>query len=539
VSVTAAARPRVPLPVSPYQPRPHAGPGREETLTLRREYLNPGVFHFYKEPLCIVDGHMQYLWDDQGRQYLDAIAGVVTVSVGHCHPKVTAALREQVGRLVHTTTIYLHPNVALLGRELARRMPKGSGLTSTYFTNSGSEANELAILMSRLHTRNHDVLTLRNGYHGGTYLPMSLTAVGTWKFPVSSAGGIKHVAPGYCYRCPFGLKYPSCDVKCARSVEDTIRYETSGQVACFIAEPIQGVGGVVTPPKEYFQIVYEIVRRHGGLCIADEVQTGFGRTGERYWGFENWGVTPDMVTMAKGIANGSPLGACTTRPEIAEQMKQRVHFNTFGGNPVSAAAGLATLAAIDEDGIQQNAKQVGEYLKDKLLGLREKYCGEGSRDRGIEGSTGQGAEGPRDQGTDVRRHEGAEGRRDEGTKARREGAEGRRDEGMKRLGSADAPPLRAARGGGRAGVVIGEVRGLGLMLGVELVKDAQTKEPASAETAQVMDLAKDRGLLLGKGGLYGNVLRIKPPMCITRADCDFLVDCLDECLELINRRATT
>ena len=254
-----------------------------------------------------------------------------------------------------------------------------------------------------------------------------------------------------------GLEYPSCDVKCARDVEDLIRYETPGEVACFIGEPIQGVGGAVTPPKEYFQIVYDIVRKHGGLCIADEVQTAFGRTGEHYWGFENWGVTPDLVTMAKGLGNGVPIGACTTRPEIAAMMKNRVHFNTFGGNPISMTQGLATLEVVDAENLQANAKAVGGHLKNRLLELQERQ------------------------------------------------------------------PL------------IGEVRGMGLMLGVELVRDRATKEPATAETAKVMELTKDRGLLLGKGGLFGNTLRIKPPMCITKADADFLVDCLDEVLEIVNR----
>ncbi|RMF80985.1 MAG: aspartate aminotransferase family protein [Planctomycetota bacterium] len=451
-----STRSRVPLPVCNHQPAAYDGPSGEEILALRREYLNPGIFHFYKQPIAIVEGHMQYLWDEHGKQYLDAFAGIATVSVGHCHPKVTERLREQVGRIVHTTTIYLHPNVAQFAEALAKRMPAGTNLKQSYFTNSGSEANDVAMLMARLHTGNTDVLAVRNAYHGGSGVPMSLTAVGTWKYPVAPAIPVKHVAPGYCYRCPFGLEYPSCDVKCARSVEDTIRYETSGQVACFIGEPIQGVGGTVMPPKEYFQIVYEIVRKHGGVCIADEVQTGFGRTGEHYWGFENYGVTPDMVTMAKGIGNGAPLGACTTTPEIAATMTQRVHFNTFGGNPVSTLSGLATLEIIDEEQIQQNARQVGGYLKDKLLALQEKHA------------------------------------------------------------------------------LIGEVRGIGLMLGVELVKDRRSKEPATTETADLLEHAKERGLLLGKGGLFGNVLRIKPPMCITKADCDFLADCVDECLGLVS-----
>ena len=451
-STSQPARSRAPLPISSHKPTPYAGPSREEILALRREYLNPGIVTYYKQPICIVEGHMQYLWDETGKQYLDGIAGIVTVSVGHCHPKITARVREQVGRLVHTTTIYLHPTIALYAREMAKRMPPGANLTVTYFTNAGSESNDLAILMARLHTGRHDVLTLRNAYHGGSQSTLALTAVGTWKYPVASPPGVKHVVPGYCYRCPFGLTYPACDMKCARSVEDVIRYETSGEIAGFIAEPIQGVGGSVCPPPEYFGIVYDIVRKYGGLCIADEVQTGFGRTGAHYWGFQNWGVVPDMVTMAKGIGNGAPLGAVTTRTEVAQHLGQRLHFNTFGGNPVSMAQGLAVLEIIDEEHIQQNAKEVGGYLKAKLLELQKKHA------------------------------------------------------------------------------LIGEVRGIGLMLGVELVKDRKSKEPATAETADVAEKAKDRGLLIGKGGLYGNVIRIKPPMCITKADCDFLVDCLDECL---------
>jgi alanine-glyoxylate transaminase/(R)-3-amino-2-methylpropionate-pyruvate transaminase len=438
--------------VSSHQPAPYSGPSRDEILALRRQYLTPGLITYYKEPLLLVEGHMQYLWDETGKQYLDAFAGIVTVSVGHCHPKIVEKVKEQVGKLQHTTTIYLHPTIALMGKKLAEHMPGGSGLTISYFTNSGSEANEIAILSAREFTRNHEVISLRNGYHGGTQGAMGLTAQGTWKFKSNPGVNVKHATPGYCYRCPYGLEYPSCDVKCARDVEDLIRFETTGEVACFIAEPIQGVGGAVTPPPEYFQIVYDIVRNHGGLCIADEVQTGFGRTGTKYWGFENWGVTPDLVTMAKGIGNGAPLGACVTRPEIASVMKNRVHFNTFGGNPISMTQGLATLEVIDAEKIQHNALTVGTYLKNRLLELQERQ------------------------------------------------------------------PL------------IGEVRGMGLMLGVELVRDRQSKEPANTEAVEVLELCRQRGLLVGKGGLFGNTLRIKPPMCLTKDDADFLADCLDEVL---------
>src|SRR5436305_13393709 len=194
---------------------------------------------------------MQYVWDETGKQYLDGFAGIVSVSVGHCHPKVVEKVREQVGRLQHTTTIYLHPTVGLLGKKLAEHMPAESGLSVSYFTNSGSEANEVAILMAREYTGNAEGVSLRNGYHGGTQATMGLTAHGTWKFKSSPVVNVKHATPGYCYRCPYGLEYPSCEVKCARDLEDLIRYETTGDVACFIAEPIPGVRGVVTPPPEH------------------------------------------------------------------------------------------------------------------------------------------------------------------------------------------------------------------------------------------------------------------------------------------------
>ncbi|MGD9722008.1 MAG: aspartate aminotransferase family protein [Pirellulales bacterium] len=445
------------LPPCDHQPAPYDGPSREEVLALRQEYLTPGLITYYRDPLLVVEGHMQYVWDERGRRYLDALAGIVSISVGHCHPYVVEKVREQVGKLQHVTTIYLHPTIGQFGEKLAEHMPADSGLKVTYFTNSGSEANELALLMSREFTGRSEIISLRNSYHGGTQAAMGLTAIGTWKFPSNPPAAVKNATPGYCYRCPYGLTYPSCDVRCARDVEPLIRHETSGAPACFIAEPIQGAGGTICPPPEYFQIVYDIVHRYGGLCIADEVQTGFGRTGAHFWGFENWGVTPDLVTMAKGIGNGAPLGACVTRPEIARTTANRIHFNTFGGNPISMTQGLATLEVIDRENIQENARIVGGYLQEQLLELQQRQ------------------------------------------------------------------PL------------IGEVRGLGLMLGVELVRDRETKEPANTETADVLELCKERGLLIGKGGLYGNVLRIKPPMCLTKDDVDFLVECLDGALAQSSR----
>jgi len=439
------------LPIIDHTPTPYGGPTRDEVLALRHQYLSPGILTYYREPLMLVEGHMQYLWDETGRRYLDAFAGIVTVSVGHCHPKVIEKVKEQHGRLQHTTTIYLHPTIVEFAEKLASKMP--AGLSRSYFTNSGSEANEIAILSAREYTGNRDVVALRNGYHGGTSGAMSLTAHGTWKFKSNPDSNVLHTHAGYCYRCPYGLEYPSCDLKCAHDIKSVIEYQSSGEIACFIGEPVQGVGGVVVPPQEFFQIVYDIVRQHGGLCIADEVQGGFGRTGHHYWSHQNWDVVPDMITMAKGIGNGAPLGAMTTTEGISEMMKNRIHFNTFGGNPISMTQGLATLEVIDAENIQQNALEVGTHLKNRLLELQ------------------------------------------------------------------DRQPL------------IGDVRGLGLMLGVELVSDRQTKEPATTQTADAMELCKERGLILGKGGLKGNTLRIKPPMCITKDDADFLVDCLDEVLD--------
>ncbi len=440
------------LPQCSHKPKPYAGPSRAEVLALRRQYVSPGVFTYYQEPIQIVEGYMQYLWDDTGRRYLDGLGGVATISVGHCHPKIVEAVREQIGTLVHTTTIYLHPTIALFAEKLAAHFPDDSGLASTYFTNSGSEANDLAATMARLHTGQFDIISLRNGYHGGSANTMALTGMGNWKFPLPHSFGVKHATPGYCYRCPLGLEYASCGVKCAHDVAQLIDYETSGKIAAFIAEPVQGAGGVVEPPPEYFKIVYDIVRSHGGLCISDEVQTGFARLGPHFWGFEAYDVEPDIVTMAKGIGNGAPLGAVTTRKEIAQCLTQKSHFNTFAGNPIAMIQGLTTLEIIDDDKVQQTAEEIGGYIKRRLLELQETH---------------------------------------------------------------DA---------------IGDVRGKGLLIGVELVVDRQTKEPATQLTAAVHEGARQRGLLIGKGGVYSNVLRIKPPMCLTQEDADFLVDVLDATL---------
>ena len=446
------------LPTCNHTPQVYAGPSRDEVIAMRHQYVNPGVLNYYRDPLMIVEGKMQYLWDEAGKRYLDGFAGIVTVSVGHCHPHVAAAVKKQAGTLQHTTTIYLHPTIAQFAAKLASKMPadpSGDPLDKSYFTNSGSEANEIAVLMSREYTGNIDVVGVRNGYHGGTSMTMGLTSHSTWKFPTNVAPSITHTHPGYCYRCPYDLKYPSCELKCAKDIKNVIEYQTPGQIACFIGEPIQGVGGTVVPPPEYFQIVYDIVRQHGGLCIADEVQGGFGRTGKHYWSHQCWGVQPDIITMAKGIGNGAPLGGVTTTTKVSQMMTKRTHFNTYGGNPVSMSAGLATMEVIEAEGIQQNADRVGSYLIEGFKDLQHKHK------------------------------------------------------------------------------LIGDVRGMGLMIGVELVTDRKTKQPARQAAADLLELTKQRGLILGKGGLYGNTLRIKPPMCITRDDAHFMLATIDECLTAV------
>jgi alanine-glyoxylate transaminase/(R)-3-amino-2-methylpropionate-pyruvate transaminase len=372
----------------------------------------------------------------------------VTVSVGHCHPHVVAAANQQNQLLQHSTTLYLHPHVALYAEKLASKMP--GDLKVCYFVNSGSEANDLALLMARAATGNFDAIALRNGYHGGNASGMGLTAQNTWKYNVPHSFGVHHALAPYPYRGPFGYDDLDAGKKYANDVKDIIDTATPGKIAAFIAESIQGVGGFIEFPQGYLKQAYEYVRAAGGVCIADEVQTGFGRTGGHYWGFETQGVIPDIVTMAKGIGNGCPLAAVVTTPKIAQSLVGKVHFNTFGGNPVVSAIGKAVLEVIEQESLQANALKIGNFILAGLQKLKEKHK------------------------------------------------------------------------------IIGDVRGRGLMLGIELVKDRTTKAPASAECAQVLEGTRELGLLIGKGGLWGQTIRFAPPMCVTQADAKFALAVLDE-----------
>ena len=435
------------LPKCEYIPKQYEGPSKEEVLKLRKEFLTPALVTYYKSPIMIVDGHMQYLFDETGKRYLDGFAGIVSVGAGHCHPRVIEAVNEQNARLQHTTTIYLHPNIALFAEKLSSTLPEG--LDVVYFVNSGSEANDLAILMARAYTKNYDVIALRNGYHGGSQGAMGLTSHSTWKFSVPHGFGVHHTVVPDRFRGQYGYDDEQAGEKYAKDVEDVIQRGSSGAIAAFIAEPIQGVGGVVEMPAGYLKSAYEFVRSSGGICISAEVQTGFGRTGENFWGFESNGVVPDMVVMAKGIGNGCPLAAVVTTKEIAQAMTEAIHFNTFGGNPVSCAQGLASLEVILDDDMQGNSKRLGATLLSGLHALQEKY------------------------------------------------------------------------------VCIGDVRGKGLMIGIELIED-ENKTPATELTAAIFETCKDMGLIIGKGGYFGNVLRIKPPMCINEEDVEFVLQVFDE-----------
>jgi 4-aminobutyrate aminotransferase-like enzyme len=422
---------------------------KEEIILANQEFLFPAVFHSYREPLVIARARDQYVWDADGNQYLDFFGGIVTISVGHCNAEVNAKVHRQVDTLQHVSTLFVNEPQAALAKKIASITPAGK-LTKSFFTNSGTEANETAILTARCYTGSDQVIALRHSYHGRSAMAMSLTGQGVWRLGPTQPG-VVHAHNAYCYRCPFGLAYPDCGVRCAHDVEDLIRTTTGGRVAAFIAEPIQGVGGYIVPPKEYFAIVEKIVRDHGGLFISDEVQTGWGRTGGKWFGIEHWGVVPDIITGAKGLANGSPVGLTVAKPEIAAGLAG-ASLSTFGGNPVTATAAKAVIDFIEEHRLLANCAETGAYLRDRLIELQAKHP------------------------------------------------------------------------------IIGDVRGMGLLWALELVDDRKSKQPATARALQLHEATRRNGLLIGKGGLYSNVMRITPPMNITRADVDEFIPRLDRSL---------
>ena len=401
--------------------------------------------YFPDQPVIIDHAKDQFVWDADGKRYLDFFGGVLTISVGHCNEEVTARTIEQLQKVQHTSTLFVNEIMVQVAEKVAELTP--GRLQKSYFTNSGSEADETAILAARMYTGNRDILTLRHAYSGRTLMAMSLTAHSTWRLGGVEAPHIKHVRNPYTYRAPLDLTPQQVVELCVQDLEETIATCTDGKIAAFIAEPIQGVGGFIVPPEDYFERIVPIVKAAGGVFISDEVQTGWGRTGDKWFGIEHWGVEPDIMTFAKGMANGSPIGCTTATPEIADALKG-LTFSTFGGNPVTMATALATIEYMEKHNIPANAARQGAVLREKL----DEFAAEFD--------------------------------------------------------------------------IVGEARGMGLMQAMEIVKPGTNNEPDPAMTAKIMATARDNGLLIGKGGLYGNVLRVSPHLNASDEDmaagCDLL-----------------
>ncbi len=418
-----------------------------DSVEKHREYLFPVVATYYQEPLALVRGEGMHVWDDAGNRYLDAWGGVLTVSVGHANPKVVAAIVDQVKTLSHVSTLYVNKPQSDLAARMAQIAP--GKLKKSFFTSSGTEANETAIAAAKHATGRYELVTLRHSYSGRAPGVLAASGQAPWKRLPAQVPGVAHAHAPYCYRCPFKLEYPQCGLACADDIEELIRTCTTGEIAAFLAETIMGSAGFIVPPPGYFERAVGIARKYGGLFICDEVQTAWGRTGDKWFGIEHWNVEPDIITSAKGMGNGAPVALTIATPEVADKYPGTT-FATFGGNPVSMAAALATLQVIEDDDLKTNARVVGAYLREKLDALKEKH------------------------------------------------------------------PL------------VGDVRGMGLMQALELVKDRKSKEPAPEAVLKVFEETKRQRVLIGKGGLYGNVIRIGPPLNVTREHIDELVTALDK-----------
>ncbi|MGB7339093.1 MAG: aspartate aminotransferase family protein [Phototrophicaceae bacterium] len=423
------------------------------TTDLMDRYKNvmfPAASPYHKEnPIIIDHAKDQYIWDVDGKQYLDFFGGVLTVSVGHCNEEITQRTIEQLQKVQHTTTIYINEIMVKLAEKVVELTP--AGLNKVYFTSSGTEANETAVLAARMYTGRPTIITLRHAYSGRSMMAMSLTAHGSWRLGGVVDPYIKHVRNPYAYRAPVeGMSTDELIDLCVQDLIETIETTTDGQIAAFMAEPIQGVGGFIVPPQDYFKRIMPIIKDAGAVFISDEVQTGWGRTGGKWFGIEQFGVTPDIMTFAKGMGNGSPIGCTITTSEIADAV-QGATFSTFGGNPVTMATALATLEYMEAHDVKTNASVMGAKIREKLEEFQSEF------------------------------------------------------------------PF------------IGDVRGMGLMQALEIVKIG-SKEPDGALTVAIMDTAKDKGLLLGKGGLHNNVIRISPHLNVAEADVDIAMDILAKTL---------
>lgn len=414
-----------------------------EIRASHRERMFPCVAPYYSEPVVLARGKGVHVFDVEGREYLDLFAGILTTSIGHCHPEVTARVNQQMAVLGHTSTLYVTPQQLEVAERLAEISPPG--LQKALFTNSGSEAVETAVMLARMYTGRDEVIALRHAYSGRTILAGNVTGQAVWRPLPSSVPWVKHALSPNCYRCPFGPPCDDCAAKYAGDLEEVILTTTNGRPAAFIAEPIQGIGGVIVPPKDYFRLAAEVIRKYGGVFIADEVQTGFGRTGGRWFGIEHWGVEPDIVVMAKGIANGFPVGATLARTDIGDAWTAK-SISTYGGNPVSMAATAATLDVMMREDVPTRSQERGAQLRHGMETLALEYDW------------------------------------------------------------------------------IGDVRGMGLMQGMELVEDAETKEPSPGLALAMVEAAREEGLLVGLGGLHGNVVRVGPSMLITAEEISEAVE---------------
>jgi 4-aminobutyrate aminotransferase-like enzyme len=345
--------------------------------------------------------------------------------------------------------LYINEPQVRLAQKMAELTP--GTLSKSFFTSSGTEANETAVLFARMATGQSDIIALRHAYSGRSEVTLAITAHAPWRPMPSSIPYVKHAHNPYCYRCSLGLTYPNCDLRCARDVEELIQTTTSGRIAAFMAEPIQGVGGFITPPKEYFRVVLDIVRKYGGLFICDEVQTGCGRTGKTFCGIEHWGVQPDIMTFAKGLANGLPIGATVASPAVADSYTG-LSIATFGGNPVSSRGALATIEFIERNRLAEKAEILGGRLRDGLETLKATYPS------------------------------------------------------------------------------IGDVRGMGLMQALEVVdpNSADRKAPHPEKLSRIFEETRRLGLLIGKGGLYNNVIRVTPPLIVSAGEIDQALEVLDK-----------
>ncbi len=420
--------------------------GPEAVLEKKRRFLLPCLHHFYRRPPQIVRGAGLWLEDHEGRRYLDGFAGVSVLAVGHSHPRVVEAVRRQVGELAHTTTIYLTQPMVDLAERLAEWLPDPLG--RSFFCASGSEANEGAVLAAQLATGRRELLALDRGLHGRTKLGMSLTGLGMWRADDTPVGGVHHVPTPYCHRCPLRLSHPSCGLACADEIHEVIRFRTAGQVAAMIVEPVLGNGGIIVPPEGWLERVREILDLHGILLIADEVQTGFGRTGRRF-GFQHSAVVPDVVTVAKALGGGLPIAAFVATDAVADAF-DRPSASTFGGNLVSCAAAHAVLDVIEEEGLIERSARVGAHFRERLDSLATRFP------------------------------------------------------------------------------VLGDVRGLGLMLGAEIVDSDGRPDPERLD--DLLESLKDSGILAGKTGADRNVLTFQPPLLFGEEEVDLVVRTLESCL---------